>query len=132
MARFTIRDTEPLIINFQDGTEKVALFNNEAFILFTEEFGDIIKIMEEEIVDKRFDFAAKLLYVALKITDPKITYEEAQVIVWKGGLSLVGEIFILLIENFLSTSNEETKKKFQAMLTEEMETAIETLGIEVK
>ena len=45
MARVKISPIKPLELEFADGVIKKALFNNEAFILYTEEFGDIEKDM---------------------------------------------------------------------------------------
>ena len=112
MARFTIRDIEPLELEFKDGSVKHVVFNNEAFILYTEEFGDIMKDMSQEMDDKPFDFATKILYCGLKITEPKTDYKEAQSLMLKGGWGLLIEVFLLLIDNFKSITNEETKKKF--------------------
>lgn len=129
MARLTIRNVEPLELVFADGETKIALFNNEAFIIYTEEFGDILKDMDVEIEERPFEFGAKMLYCGLKVTEPSITLEEAQNIVYRGGLDLIQEIFILIIDNFLESSNEETKKKFQAMMTSEMEEAYKALKL---
>jgi hypothetical protein len=124
MARFSVRDIEPLELEFKDGTKKVAVFNNEAFIIYTEEFGDITNGMKNEIQNAPFEFGAKILYVGIKITEPNFTLDEARGIVLKGGWQLLLEIFKLLLNNFESTTNEETKKKFHSMLTEEMKSAM--------
>ena len=127
MARLTIRNIEPLELEFTDGTVKIALFNNEAFMIYTEEFGDILKDIQCEIEDKPFEFAGKILYCGLKVTEPNITLNECENIVLRGGLDLIQEIFVLIIDNFLENTNEETKKKFQTMLTEEMKESYEEL-----
>ena len=46
---------------------------------------------------------------------------ECENIVLRGGLDLIQEIFVLIIDNFLENTNEETKKKFQMMLNSKMQ-----------
>lgn len=69
MARVSIKPIEPLEMEFADGTIKEALFNNEAFIIFTEEFGPIDKLIETELKEKPYDFTAKILYCGMKVMD---------------------------------------------------------------
>lgn len=126
MARFVIRDIEPLEIELSNGDVLKAMFNNEAFIIFTEEFGDINKVMKTEADSEPFEFGAKLLYSGLKVTRPQIQLDEVRVITVKGGWGLLMSIFGLMMDNFSNTSNEETKKKF----LKEMEPEIEALPVE--
>lgn len=112
MARVSIKPIEPLEMEFADGTVKEALFNNEAFILYTEEFGSIDDSIIEELKEKPYDFTAKILYCGMKVMDRTVTLEEAKSILVGGGTPLLETVSNLLIDNFMSTSNEETKKKF--------------------
>ena len=112
MARVLIKPIEPLELEFADGVVKEALFNNEAFIIFTEEFGDIDDLIKEELKDKPYDFAAKILYSGMKVVDRTVTKEEARAIVVGGGEELLREITRLLIDNFMITADDDSKKKF--------------------
>ena len=112
MARVSIRPIEPLEMEFADGTIKEALFNNEAFILYTEEFGSIDDSIINELKVKPYDFTSKILYCGMKVIDRSVTLDEAKSILVGGGTALMETISNLLIDNFMSTSNEETKKKF--------------------
>lgn len=114
MARVTVKPIEPLEIEFTDGTIKEAIFNTQAFILFTEEFGPLDQVMEEELKNKPYDFASKLLYCGLKIFDRSITLDEAKSIAIAGGEPLLVEIVRLMIDNFMVTADEDSKKKFLA------------------
>ena len=114
MARVTVKPIEPLEIEFTDGTIKEAIFNTQAFILFTEEFGPLDQVMEEELKNKPYDFASKLLYCGLKIFDRAITLEEAKSIAIAGGEPLLLEIIRLMIDNFMVSADEDSKKKFLA------------------
>ena len=69
---------------------KKALFNNEAFILYTEEFGSIDKSIQEELKDKPYDFTAKILYCGMKVLDRAVTLDEARSILIGGGGNLNG------------------------------------------
>ena len=111
MARVSIRPVEALEMKFADGTIKKALFNNEAFINYTNEFGTLDDKAMEEIKNKPYDAMARFLYCGMKVFDKTVTLEEAEYIVIGGGESLAAEICTLMIDNFLATSNEETKKK---------------------
>ncbi len=112
MARISIRPIEPLELEFSDGTVKEALFNNEAFIIFTEEFGSIDKLLETEAKDKPYEFGAKVLYSGLKVIDKKVTLKESRSIIIGGGETLLQAILNSMINNFMLVSNEESKKKF--------------------
>lgn len=112
MARVSIKPIEPLEMEFADGTVKEALFNNEAFIIFTDEFGSIDELMETELKDKPYDFISKILYSGMKVTDRRVTLDEAKSIVIGGGEPLMNEITNLLIDNFMATADEDSKKKF--------------------
>ena len=112
MARVSIRPIEPLEMEFADGTIKEALFNNEAFILYTEEFGSIDKSIQEELKDKPYDFTAKILYCGMKVLDRAVTLDEARSILIGGGNSLMEAVANLLIDNFMATADDNSKKKF--------------------
>lgn len=114
MARVTIKPIEPLEIEFTDGTIKEAIFNTQAFILFTEEFGSLDQVMEEELKNKPYEFASKLLYCGLKIFDRTVTLDEAKSIAIAGGEPLLVEIVRLMIDNFMVSADEDSKKKFLA------------------
>ena len=112
MARVSIKQIEPLEMEFADGTVKEALFNNEAFILYTEEFGSIDESIETELKTKPYDFTAKILYCGMKVMDKTVTLDEAKSILVGGGTPLLETISNLLIDNFMATSNDDSKKKF--------------------
>ena len=113
MARISIRPIEPLELEFADGTIKEALFNNEAFILFAEEFGSMDDLIKTELKNKPYDFVAKILYCGMKVIDKTITLDEAYSITLGGGEPLAMEIINSTVENFMLIADEETKKKFQ-------------------
>ena len=112
MARITIRPIEPLELEFADGTIREALFNNETFILFAEEFGSMDKLIDTELKNKPYDFVAKILYCGMKVIDRSITLEEAYAITVGGGEPLAMEIMNSTVENFMLVADEDTKKKF--------------------
>ena len=112
MARVSIKPIKPLEMEFADGTIKEALFNNEAFILYTEEFGSIDKSIQEELKDKPYDFTAKILYCGMKVLDRTVTLDEARSILIGGGNSLMEVVANLLIDNFMATADDNSKKKF--------------------
>lgn len=112
MARVSIRPIEPLEMEFADGTIKEALFNNEAFIIYTDEFGKIDEEVIEAMKDKPYDFASKMLYSGMKVLDKSITLDEAKTIMVGGGEVLAVEIANLMIDNFMAVADEEFKKKF--------------------
>ena len=123
MARISIRPIEPLELEFADGTIKKALFNNEAFILFAEEFGSMDDLIKTELKNKPYDFVAKILYCGIKVIDKTITIDEAYSITLGGGEPLAMEIINSTVENFMLIADEETKKKFH----EEVETMTKKL-----
>lgn len=112
MAKISIKPIEPLEMEFADGTIKEALFNNEAFILYTEEFGSIDESIEKELKVKPYEFASKILYCGMKVMDRSVTLDEAKSILVGGGTSLMETISNLLIDNFMTTADEDLKKKF--------------------
>ena len=112
MARISIRPIEPLELEFADGTIKEALFNNEAFILFAEEFGSMDELIKTELKNKPYDFVAKILYCGMKVIDKTITLDEAYSITLGVGEPLAMEIINSTVENFMLIADEETKKKF--------------------
>lgn len=58
-----------------------------------------------------------------------MTLEEAESILYRGGMDLAMSISELMISNFNVTSNEETKKKFMAMMTPEQIKAMKELHL---
>lgn len=120
MARIAIKPVEPLEIEFIDGEVKVAMFNNEAFLTYADEFGEINNDMKELAIEKPYEFGARLLYCGLKVANPLITFEEASSLMVMGGEPLFSEMLRLMIDNFMVSTNEETKKKFQKNLKKEL------------
>ena len=112
MARVSIKPIEPLEMEFADGTIKEALFNNEAFIIYTEEFGSIDKSIEEELKEKPYDFTARILYCGMKVLEKNGSLDEAISILGGGGTALLEAIANLLIDNFMAVADENSKKKF--------------------
>ncbi len=112
MARVSIMPVETLEMVFPDGTVKKALFNNEAFIIYTNEFGKIDDEVLRQLKDKPYDFVSKILYCGMKVLDKSITLEEAEMITVSGGEPLAVKIMDLVIDNFMVTADENSKKKF--------------------
>lgn len=110
MAKVSIAPVEFLNLEFNDGITKRALFNNEALIYFTNEFG---KFDFKEIKNRPYDYIAKLLYCGMKVCDKEVTLDEAMCIVAGGGEALTLEITRLLINNFVATADDENKKKLE-------------------
>lgn len=130
MAKITIKPIEPLELEFADGTVRKALFNNEAFILFTEEFGDIEQIVKEAYAQENpYEVMSKVLYCGLKIVHPMTTLEEAESIMYAGGTELLLEIVDLLMNNFQMRTNDEVLKKFMDKLSPKQKTALKNLGM---
>lgn len=127
MAKVKLRPVEPLILEFADGTTKTALFNNEAFIIFEEEFGELSTALESELTKNPLQGMAKMLYCALKVVEPSITLDEALQIMYMGGNDLFLEISRCIVENFDIRSNEEVKKKF----LQHLETTLDKEGMDV-
>lgn len=131
--KLQILDEQPLELEFQDGKKLTALFNNMAFVTLNDEFGegpdkavDITKIVDEA---NPYPGMAKVLYCGLKQCHPKITLDEAENIMYKGGSDLMMAICDLMIRNFNVTSNEETKKKYLGMLTKEQKEILKEMGL---
>lgn len=131
--KIKILDEQPLELEFQDGTKMTALFNNLAFVTLNQEFGegekkalDIEKLVD---LDNPYPGMSKILYCALKQCHPQVTLEEAESILYRGGMDLIMTISELMISNFNVTSNEETKKKFMAMMTPEQIKAMKELHL---
>lgn len=112
MARVSIKKIEPLEMEFSDGTIKEALFNNEAFIIYADEFGKLDAEKLEELKDKPYDLISRFLYCGMKVMDKNITLEEARSITIGGGDPLATEILNSVIDNFMSVADEDSKKKF--------------------
>lgn len=112
MARVSIKKVEPLEMEFTDGTIKEALFNNEAFIIYADEFGELDAGKLEELKDKPYDLISRFLYCGMKVMDKSVTLEEARSITIGGGDPLATEILNSVIDNFMSVADEDSKKKF--------------------
>jgi len=112
MARVSIKKIEPLEMEFNDGTIKEALFNNEAFIIYSDEFGKLDAGKLEELKDKPYDLISRFLYCGMKVMDKNITLEEARSTTIGGGDPLATEILNSVIDNFMSVADEGSKKKF--------------------
>jgi hypothetical protein len=112
MPKVSIKPIEPLVMEFADGTIKEALFNNEAFIIYTEEFGKLDVEELKKMKDKPYDLVARFLYCGMKVMDKTVTFEEAKAITIGGGEQLAVEIMNCVLDNFMVTANEEAKKKF--------------------
>jgi hypothetical protein len=112
MARVTIKPIEPLELEFADGTVKEALFNNEAFIIYTDEFGKLDIEELEQLKYRPYDLVARFLYCGMKVVDKTVTLEEARSITIGGGEALAVEIINSVTDNFMATADEESKKKF--------------------
>lgn len=112
MTRVVIKPVEPLELEFADGTIKEALFNNEAFIIYTDEFGPLDSTQLDKLKNKPYDLVARFLYCGLKVMDRSITLDEAKRIVVGGGEPLAAEILNAVIDNFMNTADEDSKKKF--------------------
>lgn len=102
MARVTVKPPEPLEIEFSDGTSKFATFNNEAFILYTYEYGPLNQAAFADMISKPYDFTAKVLHSGMMVHDRNVTLEEARNIIVSGGEDLLLEISRLMTENFLT------------------------------
>jgi hypothetical protein len=114
MARVSIKPIEPLELEFADGTVKEALFNNEAFIIYTDEFGKLDVEELKEMKDKPYDLVSRFLYCGMKVMDKTVTLEEARSITIGGGEALAVEIINSVTDNFMATADENSKKKFIA------------------
>ena len=112
MARVSIKPIEPLELEFADGTVKEALFNNEAFVIYTDEFGKLDVEELKEMKDKPYDLVSRFLYCGMKVIDKTVTLEEARSITIGGGEPLAVEIINSVVDNFMVTADEESKKKF--------------------
>lgn len=112
MARISIRPIEPLEMEFADGTIKKALFSNEAFVFYTEDFGALDVEELKEMKDKPYDLIARFLYCGMKVFDRTTTLDETERIVVGGGEALAIEIVNLVTDNFMATADENSKKKF--------------------
>lgn len=112
MARVSIKPIEPLELEFANGTIKEALFNSEAFIIYVDEFGKLDVETLGKLKDKPYDLVARFLYCGMKVMDKNITLEEARSITVGGGELLATEILNSVIDNFMVTADEDSKKKF--------------------
>lgn len=107
--RFAVRPVEPLILEFADGTVKEAALTNEALMILFEEFGDLGDLLESEMT-KPMDFAAKILYAAMKVMDTTVTLEMAKTVVLGGGVELMMQVYDMFSDNLGTMSEDELKK----------------------
>lgn len=121
MARIKIKPVEPLELEFQDGTTKIALFNNIAFATFEEEFGSLEKLALEEGQNKPFDFVAKILYCGIKVTEPNFEYSDALNIVYMGGVDLLSVVLESVFQNATAGMDEGKKENFYKEVNSRME-----------
>lgn len=112
MARVSIKPIKPLELEFADGTVKEALFNNEAFINYTEEFGKLDIESLKELSNKPYDLVSRFLYCGMKAMDKSITFDEARSITIGGGELLATEVLNSVLDNFVAAADEDSKKKF--------------------
>lgn len=112
MARVLIRPIKPLELEFADGTIKEALFNTDAFTIYTSEFGKLDVEELKKTKNKPYDLVAKFLYCGMKAMDESITLGEAKAITVGGGEPLAVEVLNSILDNFTATADEESKKKF--------------------
>lgn len=112
MAKVSIKPITPLELEFADGTIKEALFNTEAFIIYVDEFGELTNETLEELKHKPYDLVSRFLYCGMKVVDRSISLDEAKVITMGGGEELAAEVLNSVIENFMATADDESKKKF--------------------
>lgn len=117
MAKVKVKQVEPLEMEFADGTVRVALLNNEAWMIFRNEFGDMESLIENEAVIKPYSFLSKILYSGMKVVDTTVTLDEATYILLRGGENLAAEIARLMIDNFMNTASKEQ----QDLLLKEVE-----------
>lgn len=109
MARVQINKIEKLEMELPDGTIKEALFNLEAIKIYRDEFGEIV---EEEMLNKPYDFVSKILYCGMKVLDQSVTIDEATALVIGGGAALVEEILKILVDNYIAAATDEQKNLF--------------------
>ena len=107
--KFAISPIETLELVFPDGSKREAAFNVESMIYLAEEFGDLTKLMKEEMT-RPYELAAKILYSGMKTFDTSVTLDEAKAIVVGGGIALLAEIMNLFGESFSEIDTGELKK----------------------
>lgn len=112
MARISIKKVEPLEMEFEDGVVKEALFNNEAFIIYADEYGKLDARTLDKLKDKPYDLISRFLYCGMKVMDKSVTTDEARSITIGGGEPLAEEVLNSVIENFMAVADEDSKKKF--------------------
>lgn len=112
MARISINPIKSLELEFADGTIKEALFNTECFVIYSDEFGALTEGTLNKLKNKPYELISKFLYCGMKVLDKDITLDEAKVIAVGGGEPLAAEILNCIVENFMATADEESKKKF--------------------
>ena len=104
-----VKPAETLVMNFPDGSFKEAVFNIEALITLTEEFGGISK-MAKTFHGRPYEMAARILYSGMKILDASVTLEEARALMIGGGIPLMADIMEMFQESFGAIDPEELKK----------------------
>ena len=104
-----VKPAETLVIQLSDGTEREAIFNMEALIIFAEEFGDLTELTKK-FTSRPYELAAMILYSGMKILDASVTFEEAKAIMVGGGVVLLAEIMEMFYEGFADVDQAELKK----------------------
>lgn len=112
MAKVKLTPVEPLEIEFADGTTKTAIYNNEAFAIFNEEFGSLEELALSEGQEKPYDFCSKLLYAGVKVTDKTITLDDAKAMAYMGGVELLTAIMDTVVQNITAGMDDGKKENF--------------------
>ena len=104
-----VKPAQTLEIILPGGRSKDVVFNMEALMLFTEEFGDISRISEEHL-NRPYETASMILYAGMAVLDSSTTIEDAKEIMVGGGVALLAEIMHMFQESFSEIDQEELKK----------------------
>jgi len=116
-----IKPAETLRINFPNGTYRDAVFNIEALMILTEEFGDIAEIARN-LHSQPYAMGAKILYSGMKALDAGATMDEANSIMVGdgGGLLLLNTMMEMFMENFGQIDPEELKKNLIPIVNQQL------------
>lgn len=108
--RIVVRGIDPIEIVFRDKTF-ICTINNDALMFFTENYGDIMEVIDKD-KDRPYDFAAKILYCGIYVNQREFKYEDAEAIVAAGGMSVVAQLFDNMLESFMTNASEEEKNAY--------------------
>ena len=117
--KIAIKPAETLEIILPDGSTREAVFNMEALLTYTEEFGDIKKTADE-LSDRPFELAAQILYCGMAAMDSSVTFDEAKALVIGGGINMLATIMEMFAETFGDMSQEELKKNLVPMVNQQL------------